>query len=96
MVLLGDTCQVEARFGPFGDSVILGRRSVYSLRRMYHRHGNLFKHTRWYFSVTLVKSKLVLDHLEIELISTQYRCMVCTECTTGMEIFLGTPDGTSW
>jgi hypothetical protein len=31
MVLLGDVCQVEARFGPFGDSVSLGARSVYGL-----------------------------------------------------------------
>jgi hypothetical protein len=36
MVLLGDMCQVEAHFGPFGDSVNLGARSVPSLRRMYH------------------------------------------------------------
>jgi hypothetical protein len=26
MELLGDVCQVEARFGPFGDSVSLGAR----------------------------------------------------------------------
>ena len=25
---------------------------------------------------------------------TQDRCTVCAECTTGMEIDLGTPDGT--
>jgi hypothetical protein len=25
-----------------------------------------------------------------------YWCTVYTECTTGMKIFLGTPDGTSW
>jgi hypothetical protein len=28
------------------------------------------------------------------LISAQDRCTVCTKCTTGMEIILGTPDGT--
>jgi len=28
MVLLGDEAQVEARFGPFGDSANLGARSV--------------------------------------------------------------------
>jgi hypothetical protein len=39
--------------------------------------------------------KLVLDLLEIVLISMQESCTVCVECTTGMEIFLGTPDGTS-
>jgi hypothetical protein len=32
MVLLGDACHVEARFGLFGDSVSLGTRSVYGLR----------------------------------------------------------------
>jgi hypothetical protein len=47
MVLLGDVCEVEARFGPFGDSVNLGSRWVHGLPRMYHGHGNLFQHTRW-------------------------------------------------
>jgi hypothetical protein len=32
MVLLGDMCQVEARFSPFGDSVNLGARWVHNLR----------------------------------------------------------------
>ena len=41
-----------------------------------------------------MKSKLISVHLEIVLISAQDRCMVCTECTMGMEIILGTPDGT--
>jgi hypothetical protein len=36
MVLLGDEAQVEARFGPFGDSAILDARYVHSLRRTYH------------------------------------------------------------
>jgi hypothetical protein len=44
---------------------------------------------------TLVNWKLVLDLLEIVLISTQDSCTVCTEYTAGMEVFLGTPDGTS-
>jgi hypothetical protein len=44
---------------------------------------------------TLVKWKLILDLLEIVLISTQDSYTVCTECITGMEIFSGTPDGTS-
>jgi hypothetical protein len=48
MVLLDDMGEVEARFGPFRDSVNL--------------------RARW--------------------------CTVCAECTTGMEIILGTPDGT--
>jgi hypothetical protein len=49
MVLLGDMCQVEARFCTFGDSVNLGGRKVYGLRQTYHRYGNLFRHARWYF-----------------------------------------------
>jgi hypothetical protein len=56
---------------------------------MYHRHGKLFRHTRWYFSMTLVKWKLILDRLEMVLISMQERCTVCVEYTTGMEIFSG-------
>jgi hypothetical protein len=32
MVLLGDVCQLEACFGPFGNSVSLGAKSVYGLR----------------------------------------------------------------
>jgi hypothetical protein len=32
MALLGDVCQVETCFGPLGDSVSLGTRSVYRLR----------------------------------------------------------------
>ena len=33
-------------------------------------------------------------HLEVVLVSAQDRRMVCAECTSGMEIILGTPDGT--
>jgi hypothetical protein len=43
-----------------------------------HGHGNLFGHTQWYSYVMYVKWKLVL----------------VAECTTGMEIILGTPDTT--
>ena len=41
-----------------------------------------------------VKWKIILFHLETVLILVQNRCMVCAECTTGMEILLGIPDGT--
>jgi hypothetical protein len=34
MVLLGDEAQVEARFGPFGDSANLDE--VHGLRQMFH------------------------------------------------------------
>jgi hypothetical protein len=37
---------------------------------------------------------LVLVHLETVLVSVQYRCMVYTECTIGLEIIVDAPDGT--
>jgi hypothetical protein len=37
MELLGDEAQVEACFGPFGDSANVDTRFVQSLRRTYHR-----------------------------------------------------------
>jgi hypothetical protein len=37
MVLIGDKVQVEARFGPHGDSANLDSRQVHGLRRTYHR-----------------------------------------------------------
>ena len=46
MVLLGDEAQLEARFGSFGDSANLDKRSVHGLHRTYHRLRNHFwKHT---------------------------------------------------
>ena len=42
MVLLGDEAQVEARFGPFGNSANLDARLVHGLGRMYHRLGKSF------------------------------------------------------
>jgi hypothetical protein len=64
------------------------------LCRMYHWHENHFGHTRWYTKVMWVKWKLVSVHLEIALISTQDRCMVCAESNMGMEIILGAPNAT--
>jgi hypothetical protein len=40
MGLLGDEAQLEARFGPFGDSTTLDARLVHGLRQTYHRLGN--------------------------------------------------------
>ena len=40
MVLLGDEAQLEARFGPFGDSANLDARLLHGLRRTCHRLGN--------------------------------------------------------
>ena len=42
MVLLGDEAQLEARFGPFGDSANLDARWVHGLRRTNHRLKNRF------------------------------------------------------
>ena len=47
MITLGDEAQLEARIGPFGDSVNLDARSVHGLHRTYHRLGNHFGRTRW-------------------------------------------------
>ena len=41
------TAQLEARFGPFGDSANLDARSAHGLRRTYHKLGNRFRPTRW-------------------------------------------------
>jgi hypothetical protein len=49
MVLLGDVCQVKARFDRFEDSVNLGASYVHGLRRIFPKRGNIFRHTRWYF-----------------------------------------------
>jgi hypothetical protein len=39
MELLGDVCQMEARFDVFAGCVNLGMRSVHGLRRMYMGMG---------------------------------------------------------
>ena len=43
--------------------------------------------------MTMLKWKLVLVRLEIVLILTQDRCMVCVERTIGSENVLDAPDG---
>jgi hypothetical protein len=47
MGLLGDEVQVEARFGPFGDSATLDARLVHGLRQTYRWLGNSIGGTRW-------------------------------------------------
>jgi hypothetical protein len=44
---LGDEAQVEAWFGPFGDSATLDAILGHSLRRTYHRLENSIGGTRW-------------------------------------------------
>ena len=48
VVVLVDKAQVEARFGPLGDSANLDSRKVHGLRRTYHRLKNHFGGTRWF------------------------------------------------
>ena len=44
--------------------------------------------------MTMLKWKLVSVLLEIVLILTQDRCMLCAECTMSLKIILDAPDGT--
>jgi hypothetical protein len=46
MLLLGDEAQLEARFGPFGDSANLDARLVHSLHRTNHSLRNHFGRTQ--------------------------------------------------
>ena len=64
------------------------------MHQTYHRLRNHFGRTQWYFKVTRLKWKLDSVYLEIVLILTQDRCMVCTEHTKGSKIVLDAPDGT--
>ena len=92
MVLLRDVGQVEAHFGPFGDSVNLDASLMLGLRRTVHRLENHFLRIQRYPLVMWVKWKLVLVCLEIVLISVQDRCTVCAK--HGSEIISKAPDGT--
>jgi hypothetical protein len=47
MGLLGDEAQVEAWFGPFGDSATLDARLVHGLHQTYRRLENTIRGTRW-------------------------------------------------
>ena len=48
MVLLGDEAQLEARFGPFGDSANLDARLAHGLRQTYHGLRYRLGRTRCY------------------------------------------------
>jgi hypothetical protein len=69
MELLGDEAQVEAHFGPFGDSSNLDE--VHGLRRTYYRLGNLFGCIQWNSEVTWVMWNIVSVYLETVLVSVQ-------------------------
>ena len=80
MVLLGD----EAHFSLIGDSANLDARSVYGLRRTYHRLRNrLHAPDELLGDVGHVESRSV--RLEMVLILTQDRCTVCAEHTIGSD-----------
>jgi hypothetical protein len=53
--------------------------------------GNHFGRTQWYSYMTWVKWKLIAVHLEVVLILTQDRYMVCVERTISLEIILDAP-----
>jgi hypothetical protein len=91
---LGDIGHVESRLSPIGDCVSVGARHIHGLRQTYHRLRNHFGCTRWYSYVTRLKWMFVSVHLEIGLILTQDRCIVCTKCTKGSKIVLYAPDRT--
>jgi hypothetical protein len=67
MGLVGDEAQVEARFGPFGDSATLGARLVHCLRRPYRRLENSVRGNRWNPKVTWVMWNIVSICFEIVL-----------------------------
>ena len=94
MLLLGDGAQVEARFGPFGDSANLDAREVHGLHRTNPRVANCFGRTGWISLVAWVMWNLVSVRLEAVLVSVQDRCTVCAEHTIGSEIILDAADGT--
>ena len=94
MVLLGDEAQLEAHFGPFGDSANFDARSVHGLRRTYHRLRNrLHAPDELLGDVGHVESHSV--HLEMVLVLVQDRCTVCVERTIGLEMVLDAPDGST-
>ena len=86
MVLLGDKAQLEARFGPFGDSANLDARSVHGLCRMYHRLEKSFStHPMELLGdVGHVESCSVC--LEMVLVLLEDRCTVCAKRNIGLDI----------
>ena len=72
----------ESRFDPFGDSVSVGARLLHGLRQTYHGSKIILAHQMVLLGDRL-KWKLVSVRLEILLILTQDRCMVCVEHTIG-------------
>jgi hypothetical protein len=83
MGLIGDEAQLEARFGPFGDSTTLDARLVHGLRQTYRRLGNSIGGTRWNSKLMWVLWNLVSIYFETVLASVQDRCTICVKHTIG-------------
>ena len=94
MELLVHVGHVECHIDPIVHGVRVGAKLVHGLRQTYHRLINHFGRTRWYSQVMRLRCKLDAVYLEIVLILTQDRCMVCAEHTKGSEIILDAPDRT--
>ena len=95
MALVSDEAQVQARFGPIGDSANLDRSLVHSLHRTYQRLRNRFGRTRWNSQGTCVMWNVILVRSEIVLVSVQDRCTTCAKCTIGSKIVLDALDGSA-
>jgi hypothetical protein len=79
--------KAEAHFDPFGDSF------NFSARMVQQAWKSLWDPMVLLCNVCQVDACFGL--FGIVLASAQDRCVVYTKCTTGMEVILGTPDGTS-
>ena len=95
MALVSDEAQVDARFGPIGDSANLDGSWVHSLHRTYQRFRNCFGRTRWNSQGTCVLWNVILVRSEIVLVSVQDMCTTCAKCTIGSEIVLDALDGSA-
>jgi hypothetical protein len=93
MELLGDEAQVQACFGPFGDSANLDVDRCMVSPSIPYAHKSF-----WTQPVVLLGDEAQLEacfvRLEIVLNLTRDRCTVCAEHTKGSEILLDIPDGT--
>ena len=94
MVPIGAKAQVEACFGPIGDSANLDARYVHGLRQTYHTIRSHFGCTRWNSKLSWVMWNLTSFRLETVLVLVQDRCMVCSRCNIGLQIGLDATDGT--
>ena len=91
MELLDDEAQVEAPFGPFGDSANIDERQVAGLRRTYHRLKKSFQmHPMLHLGdEAQVKARFGPSGDRVNLDTD--RCTVCTKRTIGSEIVLDAP-----